>query len=149
MTRPQIALHWKSNTLLPVGTLIQPGNWGRTILGIGSAHNQFFQELLFEEIRKNEFAHQLSRMEAAFAFADRRAAESWKRSQIPEVIYSVVPDDPQASLVELDMQWWNIAKQCHSFDGAKDIARKYWSAARSPQSISEVLVSCPLKITSQ
>jgi hypothetical protein len=107
---------------------------------------RLYREYLFEKIRSSEFPERPSRMEVAFAFEDVGFATSWKRGQLPELLYEVEPFDAGVATCALDMGWFDALNNEHSFPGAELIARRYWSGARGPSPQIELLVSCSLRV---
>src|SRR4051794_24936080 len=138
---------YKSPHLLEEGAAIGCGNWGRKILGVGPGHTAFYRECLFETIREREFPHRPSRMTAAFAFPDEALAASWKRGNLPELLYAVRPASDDAEPCRLDMGWFDELTLQHSFKGAETIVRRYWSGDMRERPQIEAMFTCALVVT--
>jgi hypothetical protein len=88
-----------SGASLAVGSVIQPGNWGRIIRTVGWRHPEALKEMALENARNTRFSHRPSRLECAFAFVDGDEARNF-RARIPgfthHLLYRVSLLDPDA-----------------------------------------------------
>ena len=137
--------YYKSQMWYVRGERVHFGNWGRTIFGIGPAHNRFYPEYLLEKIRQLEFPNLPSRMRSSFVFENRDFALNWNR--IPgEHTYLVCIDDNNAISHRGDMGWIDLMVSVHSFDEVEDIARRYWRGEVRNQNQLEIVVPSELII---
>jgi hypothetical protein len=123
---------------------IQPGNWGRLVLGMGPDHSFFYREYMLERVRASEFRKRPSRLTCAFLFADATYAHEWAVAE-REFVYLARPlDDTEPC--RLDMSWLTIIREYRTFEGVEGVARSYWSGVeRSPREV-ELLVTGPIVI---
>ena len=70
MNGPQATLDYYhlAGTLLQVGSVIAPGNWGRIIRATGWRHPEAVKEMALEYVRRLNCPDKPSRLESAFAF---------------------------------------------------------------------------------
>jgi hypothetical protein len=118
-------LYHRSGLLYRAGDRIQPGNWGRVILGAGPPHNRFYAEYLLDRVR-SEFSEKPSRMEACFAFENFDAARAWSRGPA-EYVYAVRLADSASPRHRGDMDWIDALPLYRTFDGVEECARRYWA----------------------
>lgn len=120
MTDP---LWHRSKALYKPGDLIQPGNWGRVVLGMGAGHNFYLREYVLEKIRAKEYPPLPSRLEATFAYVSQNAA---LRSFVDHGLYEVEVVDETAATHRADIDWVDSMPGCRKFDDLEDAARRYW-----------------------
>ena len=116
------AFHWCS-TSLDIGSIIQPGNWGRIVRKFGWNHGHSGNEAALEHIRLTEFSHLPSRLDAAFYLADQQAASFYGQGQVNHlmVLYEVELLQPEANS---HRTYWDGVRP--SGDLGLEWARKYW-----------------------
>lgn len=122
---PETLFH-KTSALYTPGDVIAAGNYGRVVRGLGGRHGWFYREQILETVRLEEFSGLPSRLSSAFAFSDVGAAESFFPMEFPN-LYSVSLANPSAARCSADMTWLDRMEACHTFEGVKDRARRYWS----------------------
>lgn len=88
-----------SGTNLAVGSIIEPGNWGRIIRFLGWRHSEALKEMALEETRKTRFPDRPSRLEVAFVFITEAEARGF-RARIAafnsHILYRVTLVNPHA-----------------------------------------------------
>jgi len=122
-------IHHAAPIQLEPGSIILPGNWGRIIQAIGERHSRYSSEHIFEEIRRERFAHLPSRLEACFAcpteIGIRFFGETAMRGNpCPSVLYEVEKVDPDAPEHLADYNLFQVNKQGETIEGN---AERYWS----------------------
>lgn len=91
-----------SGLLYDVGDIIQPGNWGRVVLGAGTAHPLYFRELLFEEVRLQLAPAKPSRLRSLFALQTQQELATYQQANQVRHGYRIeIPDDTATHLADL------------------------------------------------
>ena len=139
---------------LSVGSIIQPGNWGRVIrlseyqaapnTGLPTFH---FREALLEISRQAHAPKKPSRLNCVFTCPTLTAAISFRdKYQRTNLIYEVVPVDRSVVTHLGDYELVIAPYPPRYFQSMLDFARDYWTSSQ-PQS-PEVLFSCAVQIVS-
>ncbi|WP_112964736.1 DUF2441 domain-containing protein [Agrobacterium tumefaciens] len=108
---------------LGVGSIIEPGNWGRIISLVAYRHNHYHREMVFEHVRSIVKPQAPSRMDALFAFMSLEEAreycalENLRASLIYEC--ETIDDDAKTYLGPLNA----FALKTNEFD----MAAQYWN----------------------
>jgi hypothetical protein len=125
------------------GDTVLPGNWGRLIQGTGPNHQFYFREFAWEFIRRSRFPGRVSRLEAAYGFAQLEGAIA---HQLPgEYIYGAsVPDSVKTD--ELDMTWLTSVRDYRTYDGVESVIERYWRGEVVNPQNREILAAGPLLI---
>jgi uncharacterized protein DUF2441 len=138
----------RSQALYQPDDVIQPGNWGRVIQGIGPAHGRFYPEYVLESLRRREFPEKPSRLLCAFAFENFDRAAKWNRvvvEGIQEHIYAVTV--PENALTHRGNVGWIEAMPLYrTFDGLDECVRNYWKGVDRDPEYWEVAVVAPLTV---
>lgn len=121
--------HCSSLPLQP-DSVIDPGNWGRIIRNAGWSHNLSGRETILEHVRKNEFPHKPSRLDASFFFDNETEARFYAGSDgrhLTMLTYEVELLEPDA--VQHIGDWRNVAAK-----GPLDLswASNYWAGEMLP-----------------
>jgi hypothetical protein len=128
---PDQFLYYVTPRLLAAGDLVEPGNWGRMLRGIGARHNAFFRETLLEVVRLAVRPDAVSRLEAAFAFDDQTAADQFVRDDRGgQNIYVVAAS---GNGTRHDMAWLDVLANVHDPQMAERAARAYWLGDAAPE----------------
>jgi hypothetical protein len=127
------------------GELIPPGAWGRTVQGMGPSHAHYYREMVWEMVRRAEFADCPSRMKAAFAFEDLAHAMAFRRDRPGENVYAVTIE-PGAITHRADMTWIDSALERRSFDDVAASIRRYWSGDVRFPSVVEIVIEGNLRV---
>lgn len=143
----QVFFH-KAMALYKPGDEIRPGNYGRVVLGAGAGHSSFFREQILESIRLTEFADKPSRLSSAFFFSSRDTAEAFQPDAFPN-LYSVRLADPSMPVHAVDMTWLDRLRLCHTMEGVKTCARRYWSGTVLRPLSVENLTTSPLVVVAR
>jgi Protein of unknown function (DUF2441) len=107
--------------MLDRGSIVLPGNWGRIVRLIGSAHQEWQRETILEEIRKAEFPNLPSRLECAFVIDQLDEAQYYIANFARlALLYEVALIDNNFPTHEAD---W---KGTGPYDQSNDWARRYW-----------------------
>lgn len=127
-----------------VGDVIQPGNWGRVVLGAGpNAHIHFFRELLFEEMREQLAPDQPSRLRAFFGV---RTVDDLRRyQQVAGATYGyrvAIPDS--AAIYLADLEVFDRLQGARDPGSAKAAVAEYWSGNHA--AFMELLVEAPAEV---
>ena len=136
---------------LPLGSLIEPGRWGRTVLAQGTVHPFFFREHLLEVWRVRHTSVGVSRFSCIFAHEGREQAEGYAMSG--EAVLQVDPINSNAPFVRVDMLWvtWmgepgattkKIMQWCDAYWAGKSTADVQPNATP----MWEWLFQCPLRV---
>ena len=129
--------------LLRVGSVIEPGNWGRVIELYGSSHPRVLCETALELSRATEFAHRPSLLKAAFTCPTMDALRLHKKEtqKLSEVACEVELADAASPLFEAD---WTLVSPHGML--RLDRADEYWQGAGEGRATREVLTLWPLRI---
>lgn len=132
-----------SGLLYETGDVVQPGNWGRVVLGAGPRHLQFYRELMFEEVRERIVPGHPSRLRSFFGL---RTIEDLRRYQqtegVPYGYRVVVPDSAPTYLA--DLATFHRLQVVRDHTSANEVIAAYWSGA--PAEFMEVLVEAPAEV---
>lgn len=136
------------------GSVILPGNWGRTIQKMGYRHQFFGREMLLENSRIALLENAPSRLSCVFAVPTEDAIREYRDREIKptEYLYEIEPiDKPVIYAAPLNVFGANISDQ--------ERATVYWQAARiydgNPSSLPafmpipmwwELLIDGPVRI---
>lgn len=138
-----------SGTSLGVGSIIEPGNWGRMLnlyeadVGSGLPTN-VFREALLEQARQIYAPDKVSRLEAIYVVPTLPEAVAFRdRFQRTNIIYEVAPIDPESTPTAGDYQLATAPYPVRYFSSMFELARRYWVDA--PQDI-ELLFACPMRV---
>ena len=126
------------------GDVIQPGNWGRVVLGAGpNAHIHFFRELMFEEVREQIAPDQPSRLRSFFGL---RTIEDLRHYQqvagVPHGYRVSVPDSAAIYLANLEL--FDRLQGARDHVSSKTVLAEYWSG--NPAVFMELLVEAPAEV---
>ena len=147
-------VYYASGLWFERGETVYPGNWGRVVLGAGSAHRWFPYELFFEGIRRQTFADRPSRLHSLMASGTLADAMQWVSPE-RHLLYEL--EIPCSNPFQADVGWVNrIATNpaadyaVHTYDDAKDAAYRYWEGVICPDGqILELLIPDPAKVVSR
>lgn len=138
-----------SSAGLEEGSVILPGNWGRTIRKFGWQHGRAIYETILEHVRAQEFSHLPSRLECAFFFDDENEARFYWNGDLGRTLmrlYEVEILDPSRPVHRTD--WRGISPQ-----GPLDTtwAKNYWRGRFLPpepngHSYTETLMVTRLRV---
>lgn len=110
---------------LGVGSIIEPGNWGRIINRFAYRHGLYQREMVFERVRQEIRPQAPSRMEALFACASLEEARAF--CSIEDVktalIYECETLDDIANSFIAPLNAFNLK------NGDHDMAFQYWNAS--------------------
>lgn len=145
--------------LLRVGSIIEPGNWGRIVKAAGWRHNASVREAALEQSRLSRFSHRPSRLEAAFVCLTLPEAIAFRASNSSfafHKIYRVRLCDPSAAshITDArlclpqgtfhadwaDIYWMDHAAQASAIPGID------WAAATNGVEMREMLTLSQLRI---
>lgn len=110
---------------LAVGSVIEPGNWGRIIRRASWAHNLAIREMALEHARALRFPSRPSRLDAAFVLPTREEAERFQSKEQGfnmHVLYRVTLRKPDSDIFITD---WRLCTPCGAF--RNDWPDAYWS----------------------
>lgn len=134
----------RSGNLYEPGDEVQPGNWGRVIMGAGLEHSSFQREYIFESVRKQHFSEKPSRMRASFACETFEALNAVRPTGYD---YRAEFADANSNLHRGDLGWFEVLRECRTFEGIDQCARNYWSSVPLGHAPHwELLAECPLRI---
>ena len=136
--------------LLGLGSVIEPGNFGRIVRQLGEAHLLHRREMAYEAVRQQEFPARLSRLDCLFCFptADEAAlAQQHLNGYATAAFYEV--ESPEDAPHLADMNNGILLHSLPSFD--LNVIRYYWRGwQRSPDPqaavLREVLLGSPVKV---
>jgi hypothetical protein len=138
-----------SGTSLGVGSIIEPGNWGRMLnlyeaaVGSGLPTN-VFREALLEQARQIYAPDKVSRLKAIFAVPTLPEAIAFRdQFQKTNIIYEVDPIDPESTPTAGDYQLATAPYPVRYFSSMFEFARRYW--VDPPQRV-ELLFACPMRV---
>ena len=147
------------------GDTIEPGRWGRIVLGLGAygfdtpgGHPQYFREVALETYRLSQTNSPVSSLRCCFAYEDRAEALS-VAAERGIACYRVRPVVPGAPASRHDILWigWMsepnatyervVSQMRASWRG--DRCRDVWQGAGPCDEIWEWLIDSPLQVVSR
>ncbi|MBR2535620.1 MAG: hypothetical protein IKE66_06060 [Hyphomicrobium sp.] len=149
-----------SGVPLAVGSIIEPGNYGRIVRAMGWRHSFAYREMALESARLTRFAHLPSRLDAAFVLLTLEEMREFQRlnsanfqnhiqyrvTLCDEKAASNVTDsrlcNPAGSLRAdwADVYWLDIKAQSTAIPGVD------WATAAVPAQLREMLTLSQLRI---
>lgn len=147
---------WATRARLRVGSIVEPGNWGRVIRLTGTRHGSFALEALFELTRVEVRPSAPSRFDAIFLSPSDRHAHHFQQSQARalDLIYEVRLVDVSATVFLADYDRWNEAARAVQQPGPPGLlqqacANAYWAGVTDATSFTaEVLTTSAVEIVS-
>lgn len=139
--------HW-SNPLLAVGSVIEPGNYGRILTAAGYSHNHALRESVLEHVRSIEFPNSPSRFSSTFFFETQDQAIQYANdNQFAFVnLYEVELADMNAPIVDVDHRRISPLGAV-GFEWARAYWRgDPWPGSENPHLFRERLTTSPLRI---
>ncbi len=134
----------RSGNLYEPGDEVQPGNWGRVIMGAGMDHPCFQREYIFESVRKQHFSGRPSRMRATFAC---ETVQSLNLVRPNGHDYLVEFSGSNGNVHRGDLSWFEVIKHCNTFEGIDHCVRSYWlSKPLGDIPHWELLAESPLRV---
>lgn len=125
--------------ILPPGTLVQPGNYGRIVLEMGEKHGAFRREMAYEQVRIILFPHRPSRLSSLFCFVTISEALLFRKhinGFYNHHLYEVSSDeidpfiaDPNNALQHQDLPTFDF-----------DIIKWYWQGWSAPPNLDAVIL---------
>lgn len=140
-----------SSSLLGEGSIVKTGNWGRIIKqyrpNVFGSPWLALKEYVFEDIRKQFYPNQPSRLDCLFLCKDLDSVKKFVSSnnRITDLIYEVEIIDNSKSFLEAD--WNGVSHQNESIYELEEKAHEYWKA-ENVQS-TEILTRSDIKIVRQ
>ena len=134
---------------LMAGSVIKPGNWGRIIKTYSPQSSPnvwlFIRELIFEQVRRENFSTKPSRFESIFLCLDQNSIRDFKQttSRSLDLIYEVVVLDEQEPTHIGDWALCNIQNN-DNYSTFVDRAKMYWSGENIAK--PELVTTSPIKI---
>lgn len=136
---------------LTPGSIIQKGNWGRIISlrKIDPGSGYIISELIYEQIRAENYNDKPSRLDVAFVCSNLDSAKEFKKDRssftpVEEIIYEVEPIYPNANSFETD---WSLVQRFNLTIGQiEEAAHKYWRAEITGDNKKEILFDSDIKI---
>jgi hypothetical protein len=147
-----------SGAMLAVGSVIEPGSWGRVVRAWGWQHGQALREMALEAARLASHPEKPSRLDAAFALLTLDDARKFKAIQgfQQHIIYRVTLVNPNAAshLTDhrfcapqgtirpnwADIYWMEVTEQSAAVPGMD------WSAVIGGVPLYEFLTLSRLKV---
>ena len=129
-----------NSTGLGIGSIIQPGNWGRIIRTYGWNHNRAMVEAAMEHVRQAVDPNLPARLDCAFFFDDLQEALFYRgsdASRLMMVLYEVQILDEEA--VQLSTDYRNTGPS-----GGLNLnwANDYWTGKMGPQAGPTGAIKC-------
>ncbi len=115
--------------LLAQGSIIEPGNWGRTLRLYSGDKNMNmsnpYKEQIYEKVRQDNFPDKPSRLECLFLCETIEESKLFKErnNRIFDLIYKVRLNDESKATFRAD---WEKVKFV-DIDSIESIAHEYWS----------------------
>ncbi|WP_067730940.1 DUF2441 domain-containing protein [Oceanobacillus damuensis] len=119
-----------SNEVLESGRMLEC-KYGKVILNeryysdSDHYHNQYLREIIFEEVRKSNFADKPSRLKSIYLFDEIRLALKYRNDLKKKYIYTVRIEDG-SKLLRTDMNLINLSVG-KSIDEIRSLASRYFS----------------------
>lgn len=137
---------------LAVGSLIEPGNWGRMLMQIGPAHGCWNREIILEAVRISIFPTKPSRLKSVFACETIEAIRGYRSVQCPQgFIYEVVMADVSAGTHKGDFN--AVEPLPGRSQDMWGMAQAYWQYAIKTTitewpgiECSEIVIPCPMRV---
>lgn len=131
------------------GEIVQPGSWGRVVLGAGSAHSWFAPEMLLEHVRDQEFPESASRLHSLIVSDSAETARRWLDNSRRHIYELEIDAEPTV----VDVGWLNRVVLNHTIAGGvvthsvaevQQCVRSYWGGETCPDGLpTEHLVPGP------
>ncbi|WP_298016733.1 hypothetical protein [uncultured Castellaniella sp.] len=151
-------LLYVSPMLLAPGSIIEPGNFGKNILGQNPTQGRngwpVVRELIFDQVRFFTAPHLPSRLHCNFLFTSTAAALHGGQELATEVlspcIYNVEITDPEAPQCMGDFDTLKTIDENHFISSTHAVATAYWHAAATNNlregCLPELLTASPIRI---
>lgn len=151
-------LLYVSPMLLAPGSIIEPGNFGKNILGQNPTQGRngwpVVRELIFDQVRFLIAPHLPSRLHCNFLFTSTAAALQGSQELATEVlspcIYSVELTDLTAPQCMGDFDTLKTIDEKHFISSTHAVATAYWQAATANElregCLPELLTASPIRI---
>ena len=120
-----------SGLLYEVGDVIHPGNWGRVILGAGAAHQFYFREFLFEEVRLQLAPDAPSRLRSLFGLRTIEALQAYQQTTGLRHGYRIELSD-EANIHMADLAIFDRLFVPNGYEFAKQALTDYWQGTDGP-----------------
>ena len=136
--------------LRTLGSIIEPGNFGRIIRQQGQAHALFRREMIYEAVRQGCFPHRPSRLECLFCFPTLEEAALCRahiNGYADSVLHEVKTEETDLFVADMNNGIQHYALEHFNFN----TIAYYWNGwARSPDPeaaiLREVLLRGPVQI---
>lgn len=116
--------------------IIQDSQTGRTL---SLCPSEPMIEVIFEQVRKEEFPHRPSRMQSMFAWTNLDDAYKFRDSEGRGIIYKVESD--KAFIADMNLLYLG-----GSILGGYEFARKYWSGETGNNPKLEAIIPLPVVV---
>lgn len=135
---------------LAIGSIIEPGNWGRVLrlyeTQDGGLSITAINEALLEQSRKVLAPAKPSRLECVFTLPTLEIARAYRQAHCKtNLIYRVDPVDTDATFHEGDYALAIRPLRGLYFDQMFQRCASYWTDPPTSETL-EILVSCPVKV---
>lgn len=103
-------------------------------------HGQYFWEVIWEIVRKDEFPDANNRLDSCFAFTSRADAVRFsKEFRVPErKVAEVVVEEADINIY--DMQWITTVPVDSTMNETVEYARNYWKGLKTENPVMEALI---------
>lgn len=140
--------YWMGSIPLETGSIVTPGNWYRLVASI-PGHNCALREIIYEQVRRENFSHLPSRTTAIFLCRSQDEMESFlqKNPRPLDILYEVELLDASMNTCTVDseltaLQSMRDGGRVFSVNEYMQNADAYWTsssaaAAQSPEVITE------------
>ncbi|HJH77269.1 MAG TPA: DUF2441 domain-containing protein [Prevotellaceae bacterium] len=106
-----------------------------------NGHGQYFWEIIWDIVRKNEFPDAPCRLDCCFAFTNKKDAVLFAnefRDNDNRRLAEIIIND--ADVTEYDMQWLTNVPVNSTMNEAIEYARNYWKGLKTENPIIEALI---------
>lgn len=117
---------YATSSLLDIGSIVLPGNWGRLIKKIGASHNRFLSEYILDNYRKNHYPNTISRLNSLFLCETKLDAENFinRTGRNTDLIYKGILIDPNPQLFKTN---WDLTNVFVPFEDIDNVCENYWN----------------------
>jgi hypothetical protein len=138
-----------ARALYQPGDIIQPGNWGKVIEGIGISHDQAWREIAFEMARREVAPGAASRLRSVFCLTTEQDARAFAIRDMSGLahIYEIEQVDDGVARHRGDLQAFAAFPNTWGIDSWRGIMSRYWMGEAVGQDPSwEILLESAVRV---
>jgi len=156
MVSKQVYYHWDRLSGYKPGEIKPKGLWGKYILDRPLTATQAARELIYEQVRKENYQERPSRLNCVFMCANEESAKLFGQSQqksmersrgqgfFDRTLYEVEIVDKTAK--KFIANWDRMAQKQSNYACVIAYAEDYWRASDVPLQLQELVIESDIKI---